>query len=154
MKHIKRLPFLLLTILFLSLPNLSYSKEVPFTQEDRDRLIRVETKLEEMEKRMEQRFEQIDKRFEQIDKRFEQVDKRFSDLITFLWILAGIFTAIMVAAISLTIWDRRSYIKKAKEETISEIEKEGRLKDVINALRELAKIDNRVAEVLKKFNLL
>ncbi|MDM7202762.1 MAG: hypothetical protein P3W84_000845 [Thermodesulfobacteriaceae bacterium] len=112
------------------------SKEIPFTQEDRDRLIRLETKLEEMEKR--------------IDQRFEQFDKRFSDLITFLWIIAGIFTATMVAAIGFAIWDRRSFIKRAKEETITEIEKEGRLKDVINALRELARTDNRVAEVLKK----
>lgn len=119
------------------------AREVPFTQEDRDRLIRLETKLEE-----------IDKRFEQIDKRFEQIDKRFDDLKTFLWMITGIFTTIMVANIGFAYWDRRTIIKKAKEETIAEIEKEGKIRDMINALRELSKTDDKIAEVLKRFNLL
>jgi len=80
-----------------------------FTQEDRDRLIRLETTLqvfmhqvdkrfEQVDKRFEEmrqdfdkriqelredmnkRFEQIDKRFEQVDKRFEQVDRRFEQV--------------------------------------------------------------------------
>jgi hypothetical protein len=38
---------------------------IPYTLEDRERLIRVETKLDEMAKR----FEQIDKRFEHIEAR-------------------------------------------------------------------------------------
>ncbi|MFN3481130.1 MAG: hypothetical protein ACK415_12215 [Thermodesulfovibrionales bacterium] len=132
------------------LPLPSLAREIPFTQEDRDRLIRLETKLEEIDKR----FEQIDKRFEQIDKRFEQIDKRFDDLKTFLWIITGIFTTIMVANIGFAYWDRRTIIKKAKEETIAEIEKEGKIRDLINALRELSKTDDKIAEVLKRFNLL
>lgn len=139
---------LILCLLILPLPSLA--REIPFTQEDRDRLIRLETKLEEIDKR----FEQIDKRFEQIDKRFEQIDKRFDDLKTFLWIITGIFTTIMVANIGFAYWDRRTIIKKAKEETIAEIEKEGKIRDLINALRELSKTDDKIAEVLKRFNLL
>ncbi len=42
-----------------------------FTQADRERMIQIITKVEE-----------IDKRFEQIDKRFEQMDKRLDDLRT------------------------------------------------------------------------
>lgn len=44
------------------------ASEIPFTQEDRDRLIRLETKLEE-----------IDKRFEQIDKSSSRLTR---DLMT------------------------------------------------------------------------
>jgi TolA-binding protein len=76
-----------------------------FTQVDRERMIRLEVKFEEMDKRFEQvdkrlvelredmnkRFEQVDKRlvelredmnnrFVQVDKRFEQVDKRFEQV--------------------------------------------------------------------------
>lgn len=139
-----------LILCLLILPLSSMAREIPFTQEDRDRLIRLETKLEEIDKR----FEQIDKRFEQIDKRFEQIDKRFDDLKTFLWIITGIFTTIMVANIGFAYWDRRTIIKKAKEETIAEIEKEGKIRDMVNALRELSKTDDKIAEVLKRFNLL
>ncbi len=82
---------------------------IGFTQEDRERIIRLETTLtlfmeatdqrfEQVDKRivelredmnerivelredMNKRFEQIDKRFEQIDKRFEQVDMRFEQV--------------------------------------------------------------------------
>ncbi|MCX7965836.1 MAG: hypothetical protein N2596_04345 [Syntrophorhabdaceae bacterium] len=106
--------------------------------------------MEEIDKR----FEQIDKRFEQIDKRFEQIDKRIDQLTTFLWIICSIFTALTAVTIGFAFWDRRTIIKKAKEEAISEIEKEGRLKDLIYALRELSKTDTDVARILKQFNLL
>ena len=66
-----------------------------FTQKDRELIITLKVKVEEIDKR----FEQIDKRFEQIDKQFEQVDHRFSDLISFLWMIVGVFTAITVSTI-------------------------------------------------------
>jgi len=118
-----------------------------FTAADRERLIRLETKLETA-------LQQIDKRFEQIDKRFEQIDKRFEDLFTFLWILTGIFTTLTLSSIGFAYWDRRTSIRKAKEETIATIEREGSLVQLINALRELAKKNKDVASVLRMFNLL
>ena len=51
-------------------------------------------------------------------------------------------------------WDRRTIIRKARDEAIEIIEKEGRLRDLIMALRELAKDDKRVASVLRSFGLL
>jgi hypothetical protein len=138
-----------------------------FTQKDRELLIELRVKMTEIDKRFEQidkRFEQIDKRFEQVDKRFEdlredmnkrfeQVDKRFEQMFNFLWIITGIFTAIMVGNIGFAYWDRRTIIKKAKDETIGEIEKEGRVRDLINALRELAKNNQEIAKILRQFNL-
>ena len=139
-----------------------------FTQKDRELLIELRVKMIEIDKRFEQidkRFEQVDKRFEQVDKRFEelredmnkrfeQVDKRFEQMFNFLWIITGIFTAIMVGNIGFAYWDRRTIIKKAKDETIAEIEKEGRVRDLINALRELAKNNQEIAKILRQFNLL
>ncbi len=111
-----------------------------FTAADRERLIRLETKLETA--------------LQQIDKRFEQIDKRFEDLFTFLWILTGIFTTLTLSSIGFAYWDRRTAIRKAKEETIATIEREGSLVQLINALRELAKKNKEVASVLRMFNLL
>jgi len=134
-----------LIILMLLLSSITFADN--FTASDRERLIRLETKLETA-------LQQIDKRFEQIDKRFEQIDKRFEDLFTFLWILTGIFTTLTLSSIGFAYWDRRTAIRKAKEETIATIEREGSLVQLINALRELAKKNKEVARVLRMFNLL
>lgn len=87
-------------VIFLGMMSLSQNitaKEIPFTQEDRDRLIRIEVKLEEMEKRFEQRF--------------EQMDKRFNDMMNFIGILAAIFTAMTIVTIGFALWDRRTMIR-------------------------------------------
>ena len=143
-----------------------------FTQQDRERLIRLEATLETFMKQVDRRFEQVDRRFEQVDgrfeqvdrriselrqdmnKRFEQVDKRFEQAFTFMWILAGIFTTLTVAVIGFAFWDRRTIIRKARDEAIEAIEKEGRLSDLIRALRELAKEDSKLADVLRGFRLM
>ena len=165
----KAILFLIISFTFLSASALL--AQDGFTQKDRELLIELKVKMGEIDKRFEQidkrfeqidkrfeqidkRFEQIDKRFEQIDKRFEQVDKRFEQMMDFLKILSAIFTSLVIAVIGFAYWDRRTIIKKAKEETIAEIEKEGRLRDLIMALRELAKRHPELAELLKQFRLL
>ena len=137
----KAILFLIISFTFLSASALL--AQDGFTQKDRELLIELKVKMGE-----------IDKRFEQIDKRFEQVDKRFEQMMDFLKILSAIFTSLVIAVIGFAYWDRRTIIKKAKEETIAEIEKEGRLRDLIMALRELAKRHPELAELLKQFNLL
>ena len=195
-----------------------------FTQEDRERIIRLETTLtlfmeatdqrfielrEDINKRFEQvdkRFEQVDqrfielredmnirfielredmnKRFEQADKRFAQVDQRFEDMnnrfeqmMNTLQLIAGIFTVLTLGVIGFAYWDRRTIIRKAKEETLEtlageaapkeeaiidravaraaqEIKKDHRLQNLITALRKLAATDPPLANVLKEFHLL
>jgi len=75
-------------------------------------------------------------------------------MMKFLWIISGIFTTLTGAVIGFAYWDRRTIIRKAKEETIEEIEKEGRVRDLIRALRKLSEEDRRLAEVLRNFGLL
>ena len=132
-----------------------------FTQRDRELLIELKVKIHELDKRFEQldkRFEQVDKRFEDLrddmNKRFEQVDKRFDQMFTFLWILTGIFTTLTVSVIGFAYWDRRTMIRKAKEETMEEIERHGLSANLLKVLRELAKEDSKLAGILRQFNLL
>ncbi|MEJ5378495.1 MAG: hypothetical protein WHX93_18145 [bacterium] len=150
----------------------AWAQERGFTQEDRDRLIRLEATLqvfmqqvdkrfeqvdkrfEELREDMNKRFEQVDKRFEQVDKRFEEVRSRFEQLTAFLWMLVGIFTTLTAVVIGFAYWDRRTIIRKAKEEAVEAIEKEGRVQDLIHALRRLSTEDQKLAEVLRSFRLL
>ncbi|MGQ9608679.1 MAG: hypothetical protein ACUVWN_05225 [bacterium] len=140
---------LVLSINFLSL-NVS-AKEVPYTLEDRDRLIRIEASLNEFK-------DSVNKRFEQVDKRFEQVDKRFEQIIIFMWMLVTIFVGVTGAIIGFAIWDRRSMIRPF-ETKVRDIElnlglEKGKIESLILSLRELAKTDENVSNILKRFNLL
>ena len=146
-----------------------------FTQKDRELLIRLDERLNQIDKRFEQmnkriddlredmnkRFEQVDKRFEQIDKRFEQVNKRFEEqnkrfdtLQQLMIAIIAAFTAIVAVAIGFAIWDRSTMVRKARDEAIERIEKEGRLRDFIRALRAYAEKNSELAEILRSFNLL
>ena len=177
-----------------------------FTQEDRERIIRLETTLTlfmeatdqrfielredmnirfiELREDMNKRFEQADKRFAQVDQRFEDMNNRFKDMnnrfeqmMNTLQLIAGIFTVLTLGVIGFAYWDRRTIIRKAKEETletlageaapkeqatidravaqaVQEIKKDQRLPDLLSALRKLAATDPPLANVLKEFHLL
>ena len=112
-----------------------YAQEVSFTQEDRDRMIRLETNMEATDKRITDLREDLNRRFAELR---EDMNKRFEQMFSFLWIITGIFTTLTLGVIGFAFWDRKTAIRKSKEETIEEIEREGRLRDLINALRELA----------------
>jgi hypothetical protein len=119
---------------------------------------RIDDLRQEMNSRLEEMRADTNKRFEEMrqdtNKRFEQIDKRIEQLITFLWILAGIFTALVVAVIAFAYWDRRTIIRRAKEEALKEMEEASRWKTILEALRQVAIKDSNVAEALRRFNLL
>lgn len=118
-----------------------------------------EAKTEERFKAIDQRFEAIDQRFEMMDKRFEQLERamysKFGDMTTIMWIIASIFTPLMLAFIGLLFWDRKTIIDTCVTTAVDKIEsEEGMLIRLVNAFKELAKKNKEVATVLKQFNLL
>jgi predicted PurR-regulated permease PerM len=131
--------------------NVFASKPVDFTQEDRDRIIRIETTLQVF-------MQQTDKRFEQVDKRFEsmqnQMDKRFEQLTSFLWMIVSIFTTLVVAILGFAIWDRRTIISRAKEEALEAVRAESKLDDILKAMRKISEVDSNWKTVLSQLNLL
>ncbi len=111
-----------------------------FTQRDRDRLIRVEAKIEQMEKRIVELREDMNKRFEQ--------------MMSFLWILTGIFVAITGITIGFAFWDRKTMVKRAKDEAIKGMKEDGTLRALIEALKEYAKENKKLAKILHEFRIL
>ena len=126
------------------------------------RFEQVDRRFEELREDMNKRFEELradtNKRFEQVNKRFEELradmNKRFEEQLFFMKVLAAIFTSLVVAVIAFAWWDRRTIIRKAQEETVAYLEREGKLRSLIEALRELAKADKRLAEILRHYGLL
>ncbi len=69
----------------------------------------VDRRFQQVDKRFEELREDMNKRFEQVDKRFEELredmNKRFDQLYTFLWIVTGIFSALVAVVIGFALWD-------------------------------------------------
>lgn len=125
----------------------SFSKEVPFTQEDRERLIKLETKLDEGFKTINQRIDDINKRIDDTNRRIDDTNKRIDDLRDLIYVVLGG----MIALIGFVIWDRRTalapVVKKYRE-------LDERSEKIEQALKELAKRDPKVEEVLRHVGLL
>ncbi len=146
----------------------SVAAESGFTQQDRELLIELRLRMLEIDKRFEQvdrRFEQVDKRFEelredmnkrfeQIDRGFEQVDQRFGMLMNFLYILSGIFTTLVIFVIGFAYWDRRTIIKKAKEDTLIEVENITKNREMLFVMKKFSEYNADFARVMKECNLL
>lgn len=132
-----------------------------FTQSDRERAIRTEVTLQEFMKATDKRFEAVDKRFEDANQRFEDMNKRFEDMNNFLLIIITVFAATAGGVFVYIIWDRKTFmtaaLQNAKEMVDGELnvlQKEGKLTELIKAMRELAQDDPKVKNVLAKFHLL
>lgn len=136
-----------------------------FTPQEERQIVRdiaeIKATLEQLSKRIEdtnKRIEDTNKRIEDTNKRIEDVNKRIDDLMNFLWILAGIFSAITAVTIGFALWDRRTMIRpfedKVKSIEKDTLENKEKVQRLIEILRELAKEDDKVARVLKYMNLM
>lgn len=138
--------------------SISHGGEIPYTQEDRDRLIRVETKLEEGLKAVNQRIDALDKRIDALDKRIDALDKRIDALdkrIDGLQSIVlggfGVLFSGMMALIGFVLWDRRTALQPAIRKNKELEEKEERLE---RALKEYAMHDPKLAQILRSVGLL
>ena len=136
--------FILFLLLVMPAMCMAETKEIPFTLDDRDRIIRTEQKVESLKNEINARFETVDKRFESIDQRFDSMDKRFDQLFNFLWAFIGIFTAMMVSVFGFAFWDRKLSLAPLKKENLK----------TLNALRDFAEHQPKLREILKNAGLL
>ena len=83
--------------------SLAQAQQVGFTQEDRER---IDRRFDQVGKHMVRIETTLQMFMESTNQRFEQVNQRFAEQLSFLQIITGIFTVIMVAAIGFAFWDR------------------------------------------------
>ena len=140
---------LILNILFAF--DFAIAKQIPFTLEDRDRLIRIETTLKEFKESVDNRFESVDKRFESIDKRFESIDKRFNELINIFIGMVAAFAGIVAVTIGFAIWDRRTMLSPLMKDNSRITEREEMLE---RALKEFANEEPKMKIILQKVGML
>lgn len=124
-------------VLLVIVPSLCFARDIPFTQDDRDRLIRLETKVEEGLKAVNQRIDGL--------------DKRIDGLQSLIYVLiAAIFTQ-TIGIVGFVIWDRRTALAPAIKKNKELEEREEKIE---KAFRELAKRDKKAHDALKIAGLL
>jgi hypothetical protein len=135
MKTIQKI--ILFLLLLVPMIGAAQSQEIPFTLDDRDRIIRTEQKVDAV-------INEMNGRFEAVNQRFDAMDKRFDQLFNFLWAFIGIFTAMMMSVFGFAFWDRKLSLIPMKRENTR----------VLNALREYAEHQPKLREILKNTGLL
>ena len=120
------------TILLCSLPVFVKAevKEIPFTLDDRDRIIRTEKEVISLKSEM--------------NARFEASDKRFDQLFNFLWAIIGIFTTMMVSVLGFAFWDRKLSLAPLKKDNMK----------LLEVLRDYSDHQPKLREILKNAGLL
>lgn len=113
------------------------SREVAFTQEDRDRIIRLEIRLEEGQKSLQQQINDL--------------KQQIAEVKSFMLWGFGILFAGMFALVGFVIWDRRTAVAPVQRRQGELEEDQAAIK---KALREYAKKEPRLAEVLRSLNLM
>jgi len=137
-------------LIFLLLPSIVRAevKEIPFTHDDRDRIIRTEQKIELLESKIEGLDIKIDSKVDgvrvEMNARFEAMDKRFDQLFNFLWAIIGIFTTMMISVFGFAFWDRKLSLAPLKNQD----------QKILAVLTDYAKTQPKLLEIMRNAGLL
>ena len=95
---------------------------------------------------------------EDMNKQFDRVDAQFDRIVNIMLVIFGAFAAMCGGTIWFALWDRRTMIRpfedKVKKIEDDIAENRNKLHTLIEAFKTLSKTDEKVANILKKFNLL
>lgn len=144
----------MLYLLLMPMLSLAETKEIPFTLEDRDRIIRTEQKLDALSKQLDglnsrmesvgSKVESVNSRMESVGSRTDSFDSRLDQLFNFLWVITSIFTAMTISVFGFAFWDRKISLSPMKNEN----------KRIISVLIEFSKFEPKLQESLRKAGIL
>ena len=133
---------LILTTIFCTAK--AQDNQVPYTLDDRDRMIRLEEKAEALSNEMNIRFAAMNDRFAAMDNKIEAQSRSISELkSTQNWQFATLLGALFIM-FGFIIWDRRTAITPVSRRT----------KRLEEAMIEFAKNNADFREILKKASIL
>jgi len=150
--------FVVLFFLGIACQLFSQSREVPFTLDDRDRIMRTEEKLIALENKLDNSNgslhneigslrSEMNARFEAVDSRFNSMDSKFE---TLYWAF-GIVIALIMFLLGYIIWDRRTALNPVQDKTSN---LENRITKLEIVVKEQARKDPVFAELLRHAGIL
>jgi hypothetical protein len=147
--------FLASAILFLIFAaGFAQSQEVPFTLEDRDRIMRIESRMDAIEARMdalEMKISALQIKIGTVDmkseSRFDQLNSRIDSLFWMMGLLAGL----MILMFSFLVWDRRTALRPAINKAARD---ENTCNRIVCALHDYARENDQMEQTLKYHKLM
>ena len=132
-------PLLFLTLLlFLSgLPGWAQEHSIAYTQADRDRMVRLETKVEGLDKRIDDLTLNINSRFSEVNNKIDRLENKFDSY--FMWGFGLVLMSIF-GLIGFVIYDRRTTLAPVENKT----------ERIIKALKDASEKDPALREALKR----
>ena len=132
MKRLKKLFWIV--VLLLPVLAQAETKEIPFTLEDRDRIIRVEQQIVALDTKIDIKMDSL----------HSEMDARFDQLFNFLWAIIGIFTTMMISVFGFAFWDRKLSLAPLKKQD----------QKILSVLVDYSKTQPKLLEILKNAGLL
>lgn len=126
--------FIVILIMLLPVWIRAEVKEIPFTLDDRDRIVRTEQKVESLNVKFDTR----------VDGLRSEINARFDQLFNFLWAIIGIFTTMMISIFGFAFWDRKLSLSPLKKED----------QKIISVLTDFAKTQPKLSEIMKNAGLM
>lgn len=124
------------------------SRDVPFTLEDRNRIMQTQAEIASLRTEMNARFESmnesINTRFESQQQQMDDLKASIQDLRNLFYWAFGLMIALMTLIFGFIIWDRRTAMEPMRE----------RSQTLIQSLREYAKKQPDLAEILRSHGLM
>jgi len=145
MKHLSIL-FLICVSAYLHISTSAFAqnKEISYTLEDRDRIMRTQTELASLHNEMNIRFDAMQ---QQIDFKFNSLQQQINDLRNLFYWAFGIIITLIVALFAYIVFDRRTTLYPLLERTEQLALKDRQLEQEIKELQELKKLK----EVIKEY---
>ncbi len=111
-----------------------------------ERLIKIETKVEEGQKAINQRFDDMNKRFDDVNRRIDDLNDRFSDLMTWLQIMTAVLGMVFVGIFgTLLVGWRKIVTVEAKVGEAFRFEERERMQVIYE--ERLKKVENQIKEI-------
>lgn len=104
--------FIIIFFVLSSFVSLAQTKEIPFTLDDRDRIIKTELKVESLRNEMNTRFEAVEMKIDamemKFDAKFENQQRQLEIIQTQFYWGFGILISLFLFMMGYMIWDRRT----------------------------------------------
>ena len=110
---------LIVILFFLNLTVGAFAQvqEVPFTLDDRDRIMRTEEQIKATNEKIESLRNEMNAKFDAVDRRFESLESNFESKFELNYWLFGILFALILFMMGYIIWDRRTALYPVQEKT-------------------------------------
>ena len=152
--RLHRLGILLVGAALLLGTGAALAQQAGFTQDDRNRMIRMEQRFEQVDQRFKDLQLQVDQRFEQVDQRFKdlqlQMEQRFEQVQEQIRFIHQILVALLVMTLGspFLVEFLRSRRERREQETLEQVRR------LFVAMREEAAHDERLRHMLESAKLL